>query len=279
MSLFGLFDRAVAVEVGPEGGSGVRLADLRASFRIEHKSGKTPATAKVRIWNPAPASIALLRVPLAVIRVFAGYAPIPRMIFQGSPVKDGVRVSTEGPDRILEVEAGDGGRAFVGSTISVGWSTATTLGQALVTILTTTGWARGYIGINEAQALPHGITYVGRPAELLDRLAASVLPFGSDWYVRDGALYMVPRGQAAPDVAPLISSVNGNLIGSSSHTDAGGVACRALLDSSMRPGHPFVLSSLNHQGTYVARDVTFVGDSGFDRPFYMDLRGKPLGAP
>lgn len=279
MSLVGLFDRSVAVEIGPEGGTGVRLGDLRVSFRVEHKAAKTPSTAQIRIYNPAPTSAALLRVPLAAIRLLVGYEPAPRVIFQGPPVKDGIQLRQEGPDRVLEVDASDGGRAFVSTFLQISFATPTTFGQVLAAILAQTLWARGYIDPTvEAIALPHGIVLTGRPAEVLDRLAAAVQPFGADWFIRDNALYVVARGQASPEVAPLISSVQGNLIGVPTATKDG-IKVQALIDATMRPGRAFVVEAGSVSGTYIARDVTFEGDSGFDRPFYMSLTGKPVGVP
>jgi hypothetical protein len=278
MSLLGLFGRQAWVEIGPEGGPGVRLADLRVSFRIEHKSGKAVNTGAISIYNPAPSSIALLHVPLAAIRLLAGY-DAPQVIFQGPPVKDGVELLADGPNKILKVDAADGGRAYIGTAFNLSLTTPSTFGQVLALVLAETLWARGYIDpAIEAVSLPHGIVLQGRPSEILDRLAAAAPPLGADWFVRDNALYVLPRGQATPEVAPLISSTVGNLIGSPTQTKHG---CKvtALLDATMRPGRAFVVESLLVNGTFVAKDVTFIGDSGYDRDFYMQIVGRPLGVP
>lgn len=275
MSLFG---RSVAVEIGPEGGTGLRLADLRVSFRCAHKSGKAANTATVRIFNPAPTSIGLLRAPLAALRLLVGY-DVPRLIFQGTPVRGGIDLRAEGPDRVLEVDLADGGRAYAETMLQVSLTTPSTFGQVLALVLAQTLWARGYIDpAIEAISLPHGIVLMGRPAEVMDRLAAAAVPFGAQWFVRDGALYVVPRGQSTPEVAPLLSSTQGNLIGSPTTTKTG-IKVRALIDATMRPGRAFVVQGAAVSGTYVARDVTFTGDSGFDNPFWMDIDGRPVGVP
>lgn len=277
MSLLGLFQRVVQVEIGPEGGTGLRLGDLRVGFRVEHKASKTASTATIRIFNPAPASIALLRVPLAAIRLLVGYAPVSKLIFQGPPVKDGIDLVVDGADRILQVDAADGGRGYTETFLNLPFTTPTTFGQILTTILGSTLWARGFIDPTlEATVLPHGIALVGRPAEVMDRLAAAVPPVGADWFVRDNALYVVGRGQSSPEVAPLLSSLQGNLIGSPTVTKDG-IKVKALIDATMRPGRAFVVQAVGASGTYVCRDATFVGDSGFENSFYMELTGKPLG--
>lgn len=274
----GLFGRRVSIEFGLEGASGRRISDLRVGFKVQHKLGPTPSTATVRIYNLAQASVSLLQAPRAVLRLFVGYEPLEKLVFAGNPIKNGIDLKVEGADRILEVDASDGGRAYAETMISVSYSTPTTFGQVLELVLAQTQWARGTILVPEALSFPHGIVLHGRPSDVMRRLAAAVPPLGADWYVRDGALYVLPKGQSTPEVAPLISSAQGNLIGSPASTK-GGIKVRALIDATMRPGRAFVLESLGHSGTYVARDVTFTGDSGFERDFYMDLVAKPLGVP
>lgn len=279
MTALGLLGRSVWVEIGPENGVGFRLADLRVSFKVEFKAAKSGGTATIRIYNPAPTSIALLRAPLSTIRLLAGYGGVPRVLFAGTPVKGGIVYRVEAPDRVLEVDAHDGGRSYVDSFLRISIVTPTTFGAVLALILAETQWVRGAIDLSiESVSLPHGIVLTGRPAEVMDRLAAAVQPLGADWYVRDGALYVVRRGAATAEVAPLLSSTQGNLIGWPTATKTG-VRLRALVDASMRPGRSFIVQSLGVNGTYVATDVTFTGDSGYEQNYYMDIDAKPIGVP
>ncbi|HEX5201305.1 MAG TPA: hypothetical protein VFW27_15340 [Actinoplanes sp.] len=274
-----LFGRKVIVEIGPEGGVGVRLPDLRVAFRCEHKASKSANTATIKIWNPSPTSIGRLRVPLTVLRLIVGYPPGERLIFQGSPVKGGITLHVDGPDRVLEVDLADGGRAYTSTFLQLAFATGSTFGQVLAQVLAQTRWARGFVDPSvESVSLPHGAALTGRPAEVLDRLAAAVPVPGADWFVRDNAVYIVRRGQTTPEVAPLLSSTQGNLIGSPTQTKDG-VKVRALIDATMRPGMRFDVQSVGLNGSYVARDVVFDGDSGWDAPFYMDVSGKTLGTP
>jgi len=279
MALTGLFGRLVAVEIGPEGAAGIRLADLRVGFKVEHKASKTVSTATIRVYNPAPTSVALLRVPLAVIRLLVGYEPTSKVIFQGAPVKGGIDIVVDGPDHILQVDAADGGRAYVSTFVQVSFTTPSTFGQILSLVLGQTQWARGYIDPSlEATTLPHGVVLVGRPSEVMDRLAAAVPGVGADWFVRDNALYVVARGTSTPEIAPLLSATQGNLIGSPTAVKDG-IKVRALIDATMRPGRSFVVESAGVNGLYVCTDVTFAGDSGFANDFYMDIAGRSAGVP
>jgi hypothetical protein len=278
MAGIGLFGRQVWIEIGPEAGAGVRHSGLRVSFRVEHKASKAVNTAEISIYNPAPTTISALAIPGTVLRLLVGY-DVPMVIFQGPPVKDGIELKREGADKILKVDAADGGRAYVGTTFNTSFTTPTTFGQVLALVLAETLWFRGDIDPQiEAISLPHGIVLQGRPAEIMDRLAAAALPLGADWFVRDNALYVVTRGTATAEVAPLLSSTTGNLIGSPTQTKAG-CKVRALIDATMRPGRSFTVQSLLVNGLYVCKDVTFTGDSGYDSAFWMDLTGRPMGVP
>lgn len=278
MAGIGLFGRQVWLEIGPEGLPGVRHTGLRVGFQVEHKAGKAPNTARITVYNPAPTTIAALHVPGTALRVLAGY-DVPMVLFQGPPVKGGVTQDKRGADRVLTVDAADGGRAYIGTPMNTSLTTPSTFGQVLALILAQTLWFRGYIDpAIEAISLPHGIVLQGRPAEILDRLAAAAQPFGADWFVADNALNIVPRGQAAPGVALQLSSLTGNLIGVPTATKDG-VKATALLDASMRPGRAFTVQSQLVNGAYIARDVTFEGDSGYEAPFYMHVTGKAVGVP
>jgi hypothetical protein len=273
----GLFGRKVAVEIGPAvGGAALRIEDLRISFRAEFKASKTVNKASVRIYNPSQTTVAALRLPGVVVRLFAGYEPQARLLFVGAPVKDGIDVKVDGGDQTLDIDAADGGDKYASTFLRLSFATSTTFGQVLAQVLAQTQWALGFVDPRVSNVvLPHGIVLVGRPAEILDRLAAAVPAFGADWFVRDNALYIVVRGGSTPEVGPLISSTAGNLVGSPNGT-AKGVKLRALIDATMRPGRSFVLQSKGWNGTFVAKDITFQGDSGFSSEFHMHITGEPL---
>ncbi|HZI43957.1 MAG TPA: hypothetical protein VFD53_01990, partial [Ilumatobacter sp.] len=163
--------------------------------------------------------------------------------------------------------------------VNVALATPSTFGQVLALVLAQTQWLRGFVDPTiETVPLPHGIVLAGRPAEILDRLAAAALPLQADWFVRDGAVFFVGKGQATPEVGLLISSTMGNLIGSPTATTTG-VKLRALIDATMRPGRAFVLQSSAISGGFIAKDVSFTGDSGWDNDFYMEIVAKPPGIP
>lgn len=276
MSITGLFDRIVTLEIGPPGVPGVLISGLRIAFNVKHSVSGQPSKGRITVYGASPSTVGLLRTPGAVVRLRAGYEGIPKLIFQGTPVKGGIQRDIQGSEQVLSIDAADGGRAFVGSFINLTFAAPTTFGQILDTVLARTQWGKGFINVPLTTVMSKVVLF-GRAPEILDRLARSVVP-SADWYVRDNALYMVLTGTPTPDVAPVLSSIAGNLISSPVQTKKG-VRCKALLDATMRGGRQFVVQSVDARvnGTYIARDVTFSGDSYAD-PFYMVLEGRPVGA-
>jgi len=278
MTIGRLFNRQVAVELGRPGSAGIRLEGLRVGFRVEHKAERSPSVASIEVYNPAPTTVGLLDDPATVVRLYVGYAPLPRLVFVGRQVRSGVSLSTQGADRVLRIDASDGGRGFTRTLISVSFAKGTTFGRVLSEVIAKSGWARGAITIDTNAQLPYGVVLVGRPSEIMDRIASGLAAPGADWFVRDEALYVVTRGESTPEVAPLISSRTGNLIGTPTPTGEG-LKVRALIDATMRPGRKVAIQSARISGLFVVRDALFFGDSGFASPYWMDLTARPLGAP
>lgn len=268
-----LWKRRVVFEVGQPGQAGISLSDLRVSFRIVHTRTADPSQATISIWNMRPETIAEFQRDGAVIRLLAGY-DVPRQIFQGNAVVDGVTVEKRGTDRILTVKAQDGLIAYQSSQVDVTFDGETTLGEILREALGQLGLPQG-----PSTELPDvrfsDYTYHGDASGLMDRIAemASV-----DWVIRDGAVVLIGEGETSGETAVLYSSAKGNLIGSPTRKD-GGVEVTALLDASMRPGMPFVVESDEINGEFIAEEVTFTGDSGFAGPFYTIITGVDRQSP
>lgn len=270
-----LFGRVVEVQVGTEGDPAARaLRDLRVSFRVEMDRTSTPNRAVIQVYNPAEATVGVLREADAVVRLLAGYesAGGPRQVFTGTPIRNGVGIERRGPDRLLTIEALDGGRAVAGSFVSESFAQQTSVGQVLDALAAALGLPRGATVLDSEIRWPQGLVLLGPVRDELDRVCGAL---AADWFVRDGALYVVARDRSTGEVAPLFAASRGNLIGSPVRKADGTVEVVALLDPAMRPGRPFVVQSEAVSGEYIARDVVFEGDSGWDASFYVRLTGEP----
>ncbi len=276
-----LFGRVVVVELGQEGETGKRFVGLRTSFRVVHTRAASPNTLSMSMWNPNPITLALLDGPSPSVRLLVGYADavapdepvVPRLIFTGQPVKNGRTVEKTGTDRILRIEAQDGGRQYREGRLDITIATPTTLSAVVALAGAVMGIPLGTVTLVPDVALTQGFVASGSARDVLDRI---VLGANADWMIRDGVLHVIPVGAAVPGLAPLFSSETGTLIGQPIKRERGKVEIRALLNPALRPGSPFRVVSRSVKGNFIAGDVVFVGDSGFDRPFYIETIGSPI---
>jgi hypothetical protein len=195
------------------------------------------------------------------------------LVFQGNPIAGGVKLDKRGPDRVLVVDAQDGGREYSTSHVSTSYATATTSGQVFTALAQALGLPLGTVdAVVSDISFPSGIALVGPVRSQLDRVAAMS---GARWQIRDGALYVWAEGGTTGEEAVVFSASAGNLIGSPSITDDG-VEVTALLAPSLRPGKPFRVESEDVNGDFVATEVEFRGDSGWATEFYVKAKGRAL---
>jgi hypothetical protein len=264
-----LFSRQAILQLGVEGETGKSFRDLRIDFRVKMSRSSTPNTATIRAWNVNAGTVALLQEPRAVARLLVGY-DTPQLIFEGNPVKNGVTLERQGPDRVLTIEAADGGRAYQEARVSISFATETTLRQVYDEVASQLGLPAGTIRISEDVIFSQGLTLSGPARDVMDRIARST---ASDVFVRDGVLHLVGTNEDTGEEAVVFSSRTGNLIGAPSRKDST-VEVVALIAPAIRPGRKFVVESADINGTFVASDVEFEGDSGWAQPFYVKVSGK-----
>jgi len=257
--------------MGKAGETGRSWRDLRVSFRVKMSLGRTPNSATIKVYNLSTDSITLAQEPDTVVRVLAGY-DAPRLLFQGNPVTGGVDLAHEGPDRILTVEAKDGGREFKRARLNVSFATGTPVREVVETAARAMNLATGTIQIPDDLTLDQGVTLAGPARDLLDRVA---LAANADWSIQDGVLQILDRDKNTAAEAVLFSADTGNLVGSPKPKD-NGIEIKGLLETSIRPGGTFGVQSRDYGGLYKARDVEFEGDTGFDTPFYVIITGREV---
>lgn len=275
-----VFGRSVVLSIGQAGADGLALPGFRVGFEVKMSRASAPNTAAIKVWNVSALTTAVLEGPLPSCTLAVGYgfaddpAPaIPLPIFRGEVKKK--RMTRAGVDRVLELECQDGGVAWQHGRVVFTTVAPTSLASLIPIAAGQVQLPTGYIAPGIDVPLPHG-THVDEPfRSLMDRIAKSTQ---STWSVIDGLLTVQPIGAPAPwPSAPLFSATGANLIGQPIRREKGGIEVRALLDPAMRPGRQFVVESLTQSGTYIAQDVRFIGDSGYDQPFYVEVIGRLPG--
>lgn len=272
-----LFGRRVIVELGVTGGQARRLEGLRTSFTVDMDDASTPNKGKVEVYGVGRETVSIMQAEGAVIRLLAGYESTTgaRLLFEGQPIANGVKLDKRaGTERVLVVEAQDGGTTYRTSSISETYTTATTSGALFTACARAMGVPLGNVSsVVGSVSFPHGYVLTGPVRHHLDRIAAMS---GAKWQIRDGTLQVWAEGGDTGEEAVVFSAQAGNLIESPKPQDGGGIEVQALLAPTLRPGKRFRVESEDYTGNYTATKVQFRGDSGFDRPFYVVAQGTAL---
>lgn len=269
--------RQTVLQLGTDGSTGREFtgANFRIGFDVEMSDTSKPNPAKIQLWGASPDTIALVQQDNAVVRLLVGYqSEVPRLIFTGNPIADGARVERQGVDRILTIEAQDGARAYQSARVDETLATDTTLADFAARAAAAMGVPLGTVDLGEADSTAlSGLSLTGSARDLLDRVATMA---GAQWTIRDGALQLWQRGGTTGEQAVVFSSTTGNLIGAPTRKEKGAVEVTALIAPSMRPGRAFRIESETVTGNFVAEDVRFKGDSGWQAPFFVVVTGRPL---
>lgn len=263
-----LYNRQVFLEIGVEGGEFRRWEDLRISARVQKGRTSSPNSAEIDVYNLSRDSVAAAQQDGAIARLFAGYS-VPRLIFAGAINPGGASRAKLGPDRVLSIEAQDGGARFRRARINKSFDRGTSLVSIFDELADATGAPLGAIEIPGDATISEGVTLVGDVSNELDRLARSL---DLDWSYQDQALQILPKGQGAPDEAILVSSApdRRNLVGEPA-PGSEGLEVRALLDGRFIPGRRVKIESSRFDGLYRIIGVEHVLDSGWDNAFYSEL--------
>jgi hypothetical protein len=265
-----LFGRQVIIEIGEPGGEARRWTDLRISGRVEKSPARSPNTCILEVYNPSPIAIALAQARGVVVRVLAGH-DVPRLLFVGDINRAGAIVEKQGPDRVLTIEATDGGRRFQEGHINQSFGRELTAEQVFGVIADAMNLPLGAVLVGDSVRFG-GVSVVGPVRDALDDLTRSI---GARWSIQDGALQVLSEDEDTGEAVVVVSSTTGNLIGSPSPTDEG-IEFKALLDGRIRPGRRVVLESEQYQGVYRAIEVQHVFDSGWEDSFHTLVTARPL---
>ena len=265
-----LFNRKVILQLGVDGQKGKSFSDLRVRFKVTRSVDLEPDEATITLWNANPHTRALVQQEGALLRLLVGYE-VPRLLFSGRPITDGVEITREATDRILKIEAKDGGQEL-STQVALNWSTDTTLQQAVEALRSASGLKVGNLDLPNMR-IAGGFTLTGTVDEALSRISEIA---DRRIYIRDGALVSQAPGQPVGTRSVVFSAAAGNLIGSPS-SKKGSVKLKALLGGAegLRPGQPYRVESEMFSGDYIATDVKFDGDSGFAQPYYIEVVGEP----
>lgn len=297
------FNRRVRVIVSKPGAdTGTRFDEsLRIAFEVTKRDGSTQNECKVKIYNPSPASIQLLRTKNAVIQLYAGYGDVVPLLYKGVVTR--VTVDYDKGDVIANIESKRGFLSVprndpaqtplarqVQAYIKRTFTAQTSLVDGLRTVVSDVQAALGDYAREIAADLtkvpnapsraPRALTLNGPPDKVLSTYTAAN---NLDWWEEDGVLRVVPRGDASREQAFVLSPDSG-LIGSpkakvSGKTTkaTGAVEVVCLLNGELRVRRAIQISGTRQlTGWYLVRKVEHKGDSGWSTEFYTHVEATPI---
>ena len=201
------YRRIVEVIVGPKGGDGLRITDLKISFSIEKTKSVDPNKGKIRIYNLSLDTSNKISVSGNHCTLRAGYADEDvAAIFFGDVLK-GQRLQ-EGTDFYTELEVFDGRSSVMRAPISVSYAKGTgakTVAQGFTDAIGLP--VKGMENI-PGTAYDHGYSYIGMAGdglmEVLDR-------YGLAYTIQNEMLYIIKPGEAAENTGLKLTPKTGLL--------------------------------------------------------------------
>ena len=259
--------------ISPDGNTRV-LRDLRVNFEITKSVLSFPNLAKIVIYNPAPATLAILQTKFTEIVLNAGYEGNIQLLFKGQ-VRN-VFQTKQGPDRTVTTYSGDGEKDWQNATFNKTFTESVSISSAIGEVLKTFE----EITIGVVNGLPQvadklrGQTLSGSSKDILDNFAEE---YGFNWSIQDGEVVITPIEEPLQGNQAVLVNVATGMIGSPTVTEIGADVV-TLLNPKMLPNRAFKIESVNAdvqlgnlffrdvkrttaEGLYKIQEVTFRGDS------------------
>jgi hypothetical protein len=249
------FGRRYQLVIGNQS-DGFMFDNLRVAFDVTKSLDKNPNPAKIRVWNLTKAHRgAVLSGQYKTLALSVGYEAI-RLIYAGDIVKR--NVIRDGMDFVLDMECGDGSKAFTSARVNMTLPAGTTDAEAAIALAgTMPDTTRGTMAVTRTAGSARPRVYCGNSRNALSNLARAN---NADWSVQDGAVVMLPSNAALAGVGPLISQETG-MVGMPLQTD-NGLEVKCLCNPAITVGGVVRVVSIepHYNGDYKVVSVQHTGD-------------------
>lgn len=265
----------------------VRITDLRMAFTIARTLQPDPNPATISIYNAAPDTLALLRERPLSISIEAGYDDELELAFVGDLTY--AATTTEGPNRVTKIQAGDGARAHRGARVNRSFKAGTDARTAVKEVAASMGLRlpTSLDDVSElSQQFAAGVSLSGPSQAEMTRILGAR---GMDWSIQNGSL-AVYRARDHRHDPPIICTTDAGeqveglrILGSpeegapTKETKVATVKFRAQLYPRLLPGMRVEVRSRDVQGIYRVERVAHNGDTGGGSDAWAtEVEGKAL---
>lgn len=225
--------RKASLIIGESAGDALDLSELRFSFVVKRGDFQTPNSARIRVYNMNPATMARVQKEFKRVVLQAGYEGNYGLIFDGTVVQTR-RGRTSQVDTHLDITAADGDAAYnfaiVNTTLAAG-STAQDHFNVAAQAMAQHGVGVGYTAGLQSNPLPRGKVMFGMARDFMRGVARATQ---TTWSIQDGKIVVIPETSYMPGEIPVINSDTG-LIGLPVQTQ-NGINFRGLLNPSIKIG-------------------------------------------
>jgi hypothetical protein len=249
------FGRRYQLVIGNQS-DGFMFDNLRVAFDVTKSLDKNPNPAKIKVWNLTKEHRgAVLSGQYKTLALSVGYDAI-RLIYAGDIIKR--NVLRDGMDFVLDMECGDGSKAFTQARVNMTLPAGTTDAEAAIALAgTMPDTARGTMAVTRTNGSARPRVYCGNSRNALSNLARAN---NADWSIQDGAVVMLPANAALAGEGPLISQETG-MVGMPLQTD-NGLEVKCLCNPAVTVGGVVRVVSIepHYNGGYKVVSVQHTGD-------------------
>jgi hypothetical protein len=264
-----LYERTASLDIGPEGGTGVHITGVRIGFRVQKTATRSINSANIDIFNLSQTTREQIANTDNIVVVNAGYVEgsgeeivfrgdIDRFVHKHSP-----------PDKIFNIEAGDGERVLRQTRIAVSFIGGTYAQEVLDEIVDQLpGIAVREYDFGYEVEFANGWSFVGPAADGLDKIARSL---EAAWSLQNNEIQIVDIQGNNQTEAIHLSPTTG-LIGSPEKLDdlenqleekkrPPGFRVQTLLMPKIEPRGIVSIESSEITGLFTVESVEHIGDT------------------
>ena len=261
-----LFDRRVAVTIGPAGGEGVRVDErFNIEFLVRKSVGSELNRIDCSIFGLSEQTRNQIVRPGNVIQIEAGYVAGPELIVIGDVTR--TVVENRFPEIITIIEAGDGAHELRDRKINISFAEGVTVERILEQVAGNLALGRRVTGSRRGlnQRYEKGVSFSGPARQVLDKITGRA---GLSWSIQDGDLQILDRVDASQGRGVLLTPDTGliesprKLDDEESFTErrrGAGYEVVSFLNPKIRPGEVVVIESRDVSGQFRVDTVEHSG--------------------
>jgi len=277
------FDRVCKVVI--EGAKVITIENSKIQFEIIKSKNAKENTAKVEIYNLAPATRKLITEQDALVRIFAGYAQNKGLIEIGQGDISKVKHNRDKTEVVTEIYIAEGLRKIRDNPISISFSSKSKLKLANVLDNLRTKSNNQFvfrlIDVDESKTIDNGYSDLGSLDQILNNLA---IQFRFGWSVQNGIITIKGTKKSLANEIMLLTPKNGLILhpesvkhvsrrlekSSITRQEKKVNSIQALLQPHLQVNDIIAIASGDLNGKYEIQKITHKGDTrGND--WYSDM--------